>query len=866
MRREGTEVADLVTHVDGRTHHLRAGHLTVIGRDPEATLTVSSRWASRFHLYVSERDGEWEFEDLETRNGTYLNGERVSQGTRVRLTPGMRLMLGDPVLGARVEFGCPSSNLESARAIEDYEPVAELVADSASSGASPASAGDQNQPLDALETITVGRAPTNSLVLDDPMVSNHHARLTRLGGGRYLVEDLRSTNGTFVNGSWAHRALAETGDIVSFGPIFLELDDHGLRRIVQKAAPAGGKISLSVSGVSFSVPVSEAGKKRLSSRKELLDQVTFCVPERSLLAIIGPSGAGKSTIVKAMTGAIRTDRGQVLFNGLDMALYSGSLADRIGMVPQEDVLHRELTAREALEYAARLRFPDDTASEEIASAVDWVLDELGLAEHARTRVQNLSGGQRKRVNTAMELLTKPDLLLLDEPTSGLDPNLDREVMDLLRDLAHGTVHSPAGRTVVVVTHSTDNLDRADNVLLMAPGGKVAYFGPPEQLSAHFRTQLGHHARWADIYAFITEQPDRAKAAYAASPLAAAPTPVAKPARRSRVAKPPLRRLLPQTWTLLSRQARLMVRDPSLMLFTLALPAVVGLLTLTVRAVNGFESAGAVKNTNQPAVLLVVVVFGAVLMGMVPSVRQLISERPIFLRESGVGVRAVAHLTSKIVLLGVVCAVQSAILVTVALALNDHPARGVMAPLWVELFAVAFGISWACAAFGLLLSALVSNSDQVMPLMVLVLMFQLIMCGGVFNVTGPVINQMSYASASRWAFAAGASSLDFNRTITCQVEILTKEQEDEEVNKRASEATDDANQEAADEAKANGLPKPKPKVADVRYTVVDCDTVEDQDELWAHSAPTWATNLLMLSGWFLSYLIGAWCALRHLLKR
>ena len=119
-----------------------------------------------------------------------------------------------------------------------------------------------------------------------------------------------------------------------------------------------------------------------------------------------------------------------------MAVFAHSVADRVGMVPQDDLVHNELTARQALDYAARLRFPDDSSPQERSGAVEWVLRELGLDDHADTRIGRLSGGQRKRVSTAMELLTKPDLLFLDEPTSGLDPNLDREVMELLLSLIH----------------------------------------------------------------------------------------------------------------------------------------------------------------------------------------------------------------------------------------------------------------------------------------------------------------------------------------------------------------------------------------------------------------------------------------------
>lgn len=158
------------------------------------------------------------------------------------------------------------------------------------------------------------------------------------------------------------------------------------------------------------------------------------------------------------------------------------------MVPQDDVVHRQLTVNQALGYAAELRLPPDTGKADRAGVVAQVLEELDLTKHADTRVDKLSGGQRKRASVALELLTGPSLLILDEPTSGLDPALDLQVMTMLRQLAD------AGRVVLVVTHSLSYLDVCDQVLLMAPGGKTAYRGSPEQIGDAMGT-----TNWAKIF-------------------------------------------------------------------------------------------------------------------------------------------------------------------------------------------------------------------------------------------------------------------------------------------------------------------------------------------------------------------------------
>ena len=142
------------------------------------------------------------------------------------------------------------------------------------------------------------------------------------------------------------------------------------------------------------------------------------------------------------------------------------LSRQIGSVPQADILHTRLTVRQALNYGAKLRLPSDTTKAERSARVEEVMTKLELTERAELRIDRLSGGQRKRASIGLELLTSPKLLVLDEPTSGLDPGLDAHVMETLRNLADD------GQTVVLVTHSVDNLNFCDNVILLASGGRV----------------------------------------------------------------------------------------------------------------------------------------------------------------------------------------------------------------------------------------------------------------------------------------------------------------------------------------------------------------------------------------------------------
>jgi ABC transport system ATP-binding/permease protein len=231
----------------------------------------------------------------------------------------------------------------------------------------------------------------------------------------------------------------------------------------------------------------QAGSRRI------LDAVSLCLPPGSFTALIGPSGAGKSTLLGALCGARPADGGRVLLNGHDLYQEFAALKSGLGYVPQEDIVHRELTVFRCLDYTARLRLPPDTSAEERARRVDEVMATLELGERRDTPIHRLSGGQRKRVSIATELLTEPGLLFLDEPTSGLDPGLEEALMLMLRELAY------KGKTVALVTHTLDNIHLCDAVALLVDG-RLAFYGPPADSRTYFR--IGH---MVELYARLKEK-------------------------------------------------------------------------------------------------------------------------------------------------------------------------------------------------------------------------------------------------------------------------------------------------------------------------------------------------------------------------
>jgi ABC-type multidrug transport system ATPase subunit len=480
----------------------------------------------------------------------------------------------------------------------------------------------------------------------------------------------------------------------------------------------------------------------------LLAGVDLTVRPGELVAIVGPSGAGKSTLLKVLTGALRSDTGAVHYDGYDLHDEYAAVRGRIGLVPQDDLVHRLLTARQALRYSAMLRLPGDTGPAARRDIVDATLAELGLTEHAGTRVARLSGGQRKRVSVALELLTSPSLLMLDEPTSGLDPALDRQLMTTLRNIAD------AGRAVVVVTHNVASLDQCDTVVVLAPGGVPVYHGPPGRLTDRFGTD-----DWADVFAMVasgaTAGPDPIRPESAATP---------RPTRRAMPAPPGGHATARQIGVLCARHARLIVADRGYAAFLTALPVLLGLLALAVPGTAGLRNANAFEAVEAGQILVLVFV-GAAFMGGAAGAREVIGERDILLRERAAGVLPAAYACAKVLVFAVVCAVQAALLVAVLVAVRPGPSDGVLLPgPTAELLVAVWATALASCLLGLLGSALVRSAEQAMPVLVVTVMAQLVLCGGMVPVTGrAVLAELSWLFPARWGYAAGAGTVDLTGT-------------------------------------------------------------------------------------------------------
>ncbi|HEY1439827.1 MAG TPA: ATP-binding cassette domain-containing protein, partial [Mycobacterium sp.] len=580
----------------------------------------------------------------------------------------------------------------------------------------------------------IGRAIDNDIVIPDVLASRHHAFLTPTPAGAE-IRDAQSINGTFVNGIRVGSALLSEGDVVTIGNVDLVFTGGALVRRQEAAMRTGG---LEVRQVDFSI-----------NGKNLLEKVSMTARPGTLTAIIGGSGAGKTTLSRLIAGYATPTSGTVTFEGHNIHTSYATLRTRIGMVPQDDVVHRQLTVNQALGYAAELRLPPDTSKADREQVVAQVLDELGLTQHADTRVEKLSGGQRKRASVALELLTGPSLLILDEPTSGLDPALDLQVMTMLRQLAD------AGRVVLVVTHSLTYLDVCDQVLLMAPGGKTAFLGAPDQIGAALGT-----TNWAQIFAKVGADPDEANRRFLERTQPPPPPEATAPAELGAPAHTNMRR---QFSTIARRQVRLVVSDRAYFLFLALLPFIMGALSLTVPGNTGFGIAEPTSETpDESAQILTLLSIAAVFMGTALTIRDLIGERAIFRREQAVGLSTWAYLSAKVTVFCLFAIAQAAIATGIVLAGKGAPTQPavLLGNSSFELFVTVAATCVASAILGMVLSSIARSNEQIMPLLVVSLMLQLVLAGGLVPVTGRIfLDQLSWVMPSRWGFAASASTVN-----------------------------------------------------------------------------------------------------------
>ncbi len=643
------------------------------GRDSaRAALVLEHPSVSGVHAEFVPGDGKVTVTDRST-NGTFVNGLRV---TKADLHDGDYITFGR-YSGKSVIF---RTGLEPELKVETID-------------------------LDK-DRIVIGRDLSSDVCINHPTVTKKHAEIVKQGG-KVFIADLGSTNGTFVNGIRIKRHQLQELDRIVVGPSELHYTGASLSRSAGVAV-----VRLDVKNLNFQVPDQTTGKPRL-----LLDDISLVVRPRELIGLLGPSGAGKTTLMNALNGFAKPTSGQVLYNNLDLYKSLSLLKSTIGFVPQEDIMHRQLSVRRCLYYAAKLRLPEDLSEEEINRRVDEMLDILKVDQQRWDNpVATLSGGQRKRVSIGIELLPKPGVLFLDEPTAGLDPRTETLMMMLFRQLAN------QGSTIIITTHLLASFGVLDKVVVLVQG-RLAFYGPGTKFLDYFKAEAP-----PDVYDDLT---DNNTISYAqdlkkrfnesalhkeliADPLKTVeaeklqPTPAATVKRRTRGFS------LRQFKVLVSRNWELKFGDRTqTVLLFLQAPIIALLVALMAGGPNQVQT-------------IFMAMFAALWFGCSNAVREIVDEQTIYRRERQTGLKIPSYVFSKIFVLSVIALIQCVSVVAVllfvqhALALSPQEILGCVG--------ILFLVALNGTMIGLVISALVRTPEKALTLFPLVLIPELLLSG------------------------------------------------------------------------------------------------------------------------------------------
>ena len=719
----------LVVYMRGKVQKYPLDQDTLtLGRKSDNDLRIADTRVSGRHARLERQGDTYRIVDLDSTNGLTYQGRKVPQHT---FSDGDILTIGKHIaLQYRAAIG--------------FLPAEVKVG----------AAALQTQYLDMRvlpktgRRITIGRHSSNVLVLRHPRVSRYHAVIEQFGS-RFRLRDLRSDNGTFVNGQRVEKEVwIKEGDEIHIASFRLVFQEDGISHFDE-----AGNLRLDALRI----------EKWYSKKANILKSISISIYPKEFVALVGASGAGKSTLMNALTGfnPANGPRSRVLVNGRNLYTHIDEYRSEMGYVPQEDIIHSELTVYKALDYAAQLRMPADTSRQERHQRIMEVIRELGLERQRNNLMTALSGGQRKRVSIGVELLTKPGLFFLDEATSGLDPGTETEMMELLRDLADG------GRTVILVTHATKNVMMCDQVVFLAKGGYLAFFGPPNEALEYFeRYRTPEERRYKDkvefddIYQLIEKRgaPEEWGERYRKSPYypkyvigrlkdladrKRTPTPAPAPRRRRKRQVSALRQ-----WTILSaRNLRIMAQDKVGLALMLAVAPLIGVMDF-IWGKTLFDIVEG--DAAQIITMMFMMALIGVLTGAISSVREIVKEVDIYRRERTVVLKLWPYILSKVWIGVILAAYQSAVFLLAKKVFVDPQFMGDYG--YPSMYLTIFLCTLSGYMLGLLISAGSPNQNVALLLVVVVLVPQFLFAGALLPrdmIPGGEI--ISAITSTRWAF-------------------------------------------------------------------------------------------------------------------
>ena len=682
------------------------------GRNENNSIPLNSSIVSGNHGEIYIQGGQFFIKDNASSNGSY-----IAYGTQfVQMTPNQ--YYGGNGKDMIIRLGTNQS-------MDGIDPVLLLYT------ARQANGRWKTFELKAGDT-SIGRAENCDIRLKNVAVSRYHAGI-RNANGQYYVFDNGSTNGVFVNGSRIQKSYH-----LSNKDIFTVLNTTFIydgNVVYYKVNPEG--IALEIHDLNKDVPA-KGGKKTI------LDKVSLSIEPNEFVAIIGGSGAGKTTLMTAMSGFDSKVTGRVYCNGTNLRENFQTLKNIIGFVPQQDIIYENITLKKMLYYTAKMKMPEDTSTAEIDARIEEVLGMVELSEHKDTYIRRLSGGQKKRASIAVELLANPGLFFLDEPTSGLDPGTEEHLMRTLSKLS-----KEQEKTIIMVTHTINNLDLCDKVIIMGYGGRLCYCGSPAGIKDFFQTD-----DLVKVYDIITADPKGWESRFKMSGINQVSEHTAE--SNGEAIKPRKVNGFTQLGILVRRYTTLIMNDMQRLALIFGQPLIIGLLLTLVAGPDIYQ-----KFTETQSILFTLM-SGGIWMGLLNTIQEVNKERVILKREYMGNLKLPVYMLSKYIVQGVISLVQAVILVVTFVLVKGTPnCKGVIiSNATVEIIVLIFLTIYASAGMGLLLSSITKSADRAMSIAPFVLIIQLIFSGILFELTGAT-DKISYVTFSRWAMESIGSTCDLN---------------------------------------------------------------------------------------------------------
>ncbi|MDE7277878.1 MAG: ATP-binding cassette domain-containing protein, partial [Lachnospiraceae bacterium] len=421
-------------------------------------IPIDSPVVSRRHGHIYKQDDYFFYEDLSSTNGTYINGILYGRESKTGKYKNL-LKIGDVLRIDHCDLDNPHPDASILVAV--HFTGNKLV--------------NRYVTLETCGSIIVGRN-AGDIQLDNRAISERHAVFMKNEDGRWMVDDYDSTNGVFINNSRINdRTLLKPLDVIRIADYVFIYTGDKLHYFCSERT-----------GRQLIIKIEERSVRRLLKKQILLQDINLSISEGEMVMILGGSGAGKTTFVNAVLGYEKA-RGSIEHDNIDIYKEYGKVRSNMGFVPQQDLLRLEDTVYATLSNAAEMKLDSRTTKQERERRIDHVLNSLGLARERDSLVKKLSGGQRKRLSIAVELISDPGLFFLDEPDSGLDGIMARSLMEQLRAVAN------EGKIVMVITHAPDRVSGLfDKVVVLAKGekdniGHLAFFGSVPETLAFFGT-------------------------------------------------------------------------------------------------------------------------------------------------------------------------------------------------------------------------------------------------------------------------------------------------------------------------------------------------------------------------------------------